>query len=85
MKYNKASKLLAEEAWRMITDECKEKMISLKEHYIQSLSEDIRHFFNSKRLDDTNNFIDSLDNETINKIRNSKSDAEVRRILKTKI
>ena len=27
-------------------------------------------------------FIDFLDNETINKIRNSKSDAEVRRILK---
>jgi len=30
-------------------------------------------------------FIYILDNETINKIRNSKSDAEVRRILKTKI
>lgn len=30
-------------------------------------------------------FINNLDNETINKIRHSKSDAEVRRLLRSKI
>ena len=30
-------------------------------------------------------FIDNLDNEIINKIRNSKSDAEARRLLKNKL
>ncbi len=44
MNYDKVYKLLAEEAYRMITDECKEKMISLKEPYIESLTEDIKHF-----------------------------------------
>jgi hypothetical protein len=33
-------------------------------------------------MGNTLKFIDSLDNYTINKIRNSKSDAEVRRLLK---
>ena len=46
MKYKNTPKLLAEEAWRMITDDCKEKMISLKEPYIKSLTEDISHFTN---------------------------------------
>jgi hypothetical protein len=32
-----------------------------------------------------NNFIDSISNELFNKIRNSKSDAEARRILKASI
>ena len=44
MKYKNVPKLLAEEAWIMITDDCKEKMTSLKEPYIKSLTEDIKHF-----------------------------------------
>lgn len=51
MKYKNAPKLLAEEAWRMITDECKEKMTSLKEPYIESLTEDISHFINKTQDD----------------------------------
>jgi len=56
MKYKNAPKLLAEEAWRMITDECKEKMISLKEPYIKSLTEDISHFTNKIQDDFAINF-----------------------------
>ena len=51
MKYKNAPKLLAEEAWRMITDECKEKMTSLKDNYIESLTEDIEHFSNANALE----------------------------------
>lgn len=36
-------------------------------------------------MDEIIKFIDLLDNETLNKIRYTKSDAEIRRILKTKI
>ena len=44
MKYKNVPKILAEEAWRMITDDCKQQMISLKETYIKSLTEDINHY-----------------------------------------
>jgi hypothetical protein len=46
MKYKNVPKILAEEAWRMITDKCKEKMISLKNVYIESLTKDIAYYIN---------------------------------------
>lgn len=46
MKYKNVPKLLAEEAWRMITEECKEKMNSIKDVYIESLAEDIKYYIN---------------------------------------
>lgn len=51
MKYNNSAKLLAEESWRMLTDECKEKMASIKESYIESLTEDIKHFTDKIKKD----------------------------------
>ena len=35
---------IAEEAWRMLTDEAKESMKALRESYIASLEADIEHY-----------------------------------------
>ena len=67
MNYDKVYRFLAEDAWRMITDECKEKMISLKYPYIESLTEDIKHFTDKIKDDFAIGFADWC-NSLINRV-----------------
>ena len=46
MKKRKTARQLANEAWRMLPDECKEIMKDVKKSYINSLQADIAHALN---------------------------------------